>query len=282
MGFFKEFKDDFSQAVNGLVPGDGMDDHINTLDNDDMEVNTFDLDMDTESEFSKLNGLLEQVSEAEAVQAVAKPEQLGRLGQEFSRGKSEDRMADKTEQSGKREESMDGNSRQIMDMEPDVVSSEVTVITEGTDIKGDISASGSVDIRGKVAGMVTCGGKLAITGVLEGNSESAELFADAAKIEGEIKSSGTVKIGIGSVVIGNITASSAVIAGAIKGDIDVQGPAVVDTSAVIMGNIKSRSVQINNGAIIEGFCSQCYADVDVKGFFDDEENHEDVDHEEGN
>lgn len=70
-------------------------------------------------------------------------------------------------------------------------------------------------------------------------------------------------------MIGNITASSAVIAGAIKGDIDVQGPVVVDTSAVIMGNIKSRSVQINNGAVIEGFCSQSYADIDVQGLFED-------------
>lgn len=65
-------------------------------------------------------------------------------------------------------------------------------------------------------------------------------------------------------IIGNVTSSSAVIAGAIKGDIDVQGPVVVDTSAVVMGNIKSRSVQINNGAVIEGFCSQCYSDVDVE------------------
>ena len=68
-------------------------------------------------------------------------------------------------------------------------------------------------------------------------------------------------------IIGNISATSAVIAGAVKGDIDVQGPVVIDTSAVIMGNIKSRSVQINNGAVIEGFCSQCYAEIDVEGLF---------------
>ena len=72
---------------------------------------------------------------------------------------------------------------------------------------------------------------------------------------------------MGSVIVGNITATSAVIAGAIKGDIDVQGPVVVDTSAVVMGNIKSRSVQINNGAVIEGFCSQCYSDIDVESLF---------------
>jgi cytoskeletal protein CcmA (bactofilin family) len=103
--------------------------------------------------------------------------------------------------------------------------------------------------------------------MINGNSASAEFFADVARIEGEVVSTGTVKIGAGSVIIGNITASSAVIAGAVKGDIDVQGPVVIDTSAVIMGNIKSRSVQINNGAIIEGFCSQCYADVDIQGIF---------------
>ena len=116
-------------------------------------------------------------------------------------------------------------------------------------------------------GIITCNGKLFVTGVINGNSAASEFFADVAKVEGEVVSTGTVKIGAGSVIVGNITASSAVIAGAVKGDIDVQGPVVVDTSAVIMGNIKSRSVQINNGAIIEGFCSQCYADVDVKGLF---------------
>ena len=62
-------------------------------------------------------------------------------------------------------------------------------------------------------------------------------------------------------------ASSAVIAGAIKGDIDVQGPVIVDTTAIVMGNIKSKLVQINNGAVIEGFCSQCYSDNSPKKFF---------------
>ena len=100
-----------------------------------------------------------------------------------------------------------------------------------------------------------CNGKLVVTGVVNGNSSASEFFADAAKIEGEVVSTGTIKIGLGSVIIGNVTSTSAVIAGAIKGDIDVQGPVVVDTSAVVMGNIKSRSVQINNGAVIEGFCS---------------------------
>ena len=86
-------------------------------------------------------------------------------------------------------------------------------------------------------------------------------------LTGEISAKG--KIGQNSVVIGNVAASSAVIAGAVKGDIDVKGPVILDASAIVMGNIKSKSVQINNGAVIEGMCSQCYAEVNPTDFFND-------------
>ena len=144
---------------------------------------------------------------------------------------------------------------------------EEAVITKGMTITGDLETTGSVEVNGAIKGNVKCNGKIVVTGSIAGNSETSEFFADSAKVEGEIKSTGTVKIGHGSVIIGNITASSAVIAGAIKGDIDVQGPVVVDTSAVVMGDIKSRSVQINNGAVIEGHCSQSYSDIDVNSLF---------------
>ena len=37
--------------------------------------------------------------------------------------------------------------------------------------------------------------------------------------------------------------------------------------AIIVGDIKSKSVQINNGATINGRCLQVYADVDVESIF---------------
>ena len=86
MGFFKEFKDDFSQAVNELMPGeDELTEKEDTLENDDMVVNTLDAEVDTESELSKLNGLLEQVTEQPAPQAVVKPQQVAELEKEFTR-----------------------------------------------------------------------------------------------------------------------------------------------------------------------------------------------------
>ena len=156
-------------------------------------------------------------------------------------------------------------------IQPDNVQDETSVITASTVLSGDLQSAGSFDIQGTINGNITCNGKIVVTGVINGNSTASEFFADVAKVEGEVVSTGTVKIGAGSVIIGNISAASAVIAGAVKGDIDVQGPVVVDTSAVVMGNIKSRSVQINNGAVIEGFCSQAYADIDVQGLFDGRE-----------
>ena len=136
-------------------------------------------------------------------------------------------------------------------------------------IRGDISSQGSVDVIGAIEGNIDILGKLNITGTIDGASKAADVYAEKARINGDVHSSASIKIGQNSIIIGNIYASSAVIAGAVKGDIDVKGPVILDTSAIVMGNIKSKSVQINNGAVIEGLCSQCYADVSPSSFFED-------------
>ena len=147
---------------------------------------------------------------------------------------------------------------------------ETGIIIAGMVVNGDITADGNLDVQGTVKGNIAVEGKLQVTGTIEGNSNAEEVFADGAKIIGEIKCNGSVKIGESSVVRGNVTATAAVIAGAVKGDIDVQGPVILDSTAMIMGNIKSKSIQINNGAAIEGLCSQCYADVSPASFFGEE------------
>lgn len=275
MGFFKEFKEDFSDAVNELVPG-GDSKELE----DDAVVNTIDEDIDVASELSKLDGLLEQVAKKvdnnESVAMAPQPKTAARpkaaqpqpqreasaIREEESKMEAPTRAVPAREQ-----EEMSAMSASPTAPSAPVASDENAIITAGMRITGNLESSGSIEVQGGIEGNVSCNGKLIVTGTIRGNSASAEFFADSAKIEGEVSTSGTVKIGVGSVIIGNISATSAVIAGAVKGDIDVQGPVVVDTSAVIMGNIKSRSVQINNGAVIEGFCSQSYAEVDVEGLF---------------
>ncbi|MCR5426562.1 MAG: polymer-forming cytoskeletal protein [Lachnospiraceae bacterium] len=148
-------------------------------------------------------------------------------------------------------------------------SEETSVITGGVVLDGNLTTEGSLDLLGTVNGNLSVGGKLNVTGGITGNSNAREIFAENAKICGDLTSDSAIKIGEGTVIIGNITALSAAIAGAVKGDIDVHGPVILDATAIVMGNIKSKSVQINNGATLEGNCSQCYADVSPTSFFDE-------------
>ncbi|MCR5788609.1 MAG: polymer-forming cytoskeletal protein [Lachnospiraceae bacterium] len=147
---------------------------------------------------------------------------------------------------------------------------ETGVIIKEMSVTGDIISEGNLEIQGSVKGNIKLAGKLKVGGSIEGNSDVEEVFADSAKITGDLRATGAVKIGQGTVVKGNINATSGVIAGAIKGDIDIVGPVILDSTAIIMGNIKSRTLQINNGAVIEGLCSQCYAEVNPSSFFDKE------------
>lgn len=282
MGLFKDFKDDFSQAVNELVPGG---EPLEAADsNDGLVVDTLGEEVDVKSELSKLDGLLEQVKdtkpvieeltpireekEEKTVKEVKEPVHQPAANQFVDPALEELIRKTQTPTVKENKPMSDVVTNPITPVDPAAATDETSIITASTVLTGNLESSGSFDIQGTINGNVVCNGKLNVTGMINGNSNSSEFFADVAKIEGEVVCTGTVKIGAGSVIIGNIAASSAVIAGAVKGDIDVQGPVVVDTSAVIMGNIKSRSVQINNGAVIEGFCSQCYADIDVQGLFD--------------
>ena len=258
MGFFKDFKEDFNDALDEMA---GTAEPAS----EEVMVNTLDGDIDVESELNKLDGLLEQVTKkvetpaekAQAVTASSTEQPKEEKKSFFSETQKENKM--------EAPKSMDAMGNVSEANKP--ASDENAVITSGMKVTGNVESIGSIEVQGDIIGDVTCNGKLVVTGKVNGNSSSAEFFADAAKIEGEVVTTGTAKVGVGSVIIGNITATSAVIAGAVKGDIDVNGPVVVDTSAVVMGNIKSRSVQINNGAVIEGFCSQSYADVDVNSVF---------------
>lgn len=262
MGFFKDFKEDFSDAVNELTPGGEVEEK------DDVMVNTLEGDIDVDSELSKLDGLLEKVAQKVDEPAVQQEVQTPTPVVSAPVENKVEKVVEKKET-----RRMDVNTTPVQNaraMAPTAAdaSEEKAVITSGMTINGDLESTGSIDVEGLIKGNVTCNGKLVVTGTIRGNSSASEIFADSAKIEGEIAATGTVKVAAGSVIIGNIAASSAVIAGAVKGDIDVQGPVVVDTSAVVMGNIKSRSVQINNGAVIEGMVSQSYADVDIERVFE--------------
>lgn len=279
MGFFSDLKEDLSQAVNELIPEE---EQIRTREEqaektevslDEMLKNIDDFQLPTDAETEQREGVgqekpaaQETVTRQTASSAEQKPdEDMEKLLAEML-GKSEQEKPEKQETAVQENK---GAERKMEFENSRMVSDETSVITEGMTITGDIMTQGSIDVVGTVNGNIDALGKLNITGHVNGNSKAAEIYAESAKINGEVVSDGAVKIGASSVIIGDISATSAAIAGAVKGDIDVRGPVILDASAIVMGNIKSKSVQINNGAVIEGMCSQCYAEVSPTIFFDD-------------
>lgn len=231
MGFFQELKEDLSQAVNELVPDEDLETvEVQQADSFDTEA----LLEKAEADFTEELELKVEVEEPVVTESV------------YTKASESELYSTAA-----------------------VPADELSTITAKMVVKGDIDAEGSLDLFGSVIGNIKTLGKLNVTGVITGNSEAAEVFAQGAKIVGDVTSLGGVKIANGTVVRGNIYATSAVIAGAVKGDIDVKGPVILDASAIVMGNIKSKSVQINNGAVIEGLCSQCYAEVNPSSFFGD-------------
>lgn len=213
-----------------------------------------------------------KVTEPEMPEKTVKPEVVIEKSEEVIEERKEPEENKMSEEKGvisinSVEEEKTGKAAEEAAYNLEDVDTETTYITKGTKLTGDLETDGSIDIIGTIEGSVSCKGKVVIGGNVTGNITAGEVYANSAKINGDIKSYGSVKVGVGSVIVGGIEGESAVIAGAVNGDIDVKGPVIVDSTAVIMGNIKSRSVQINNGAVIEGFCSQSYSDIDVKSFF---------------
>lgn len=274
MGFFSDLKEDLSQAVNELMP-----DEVETTEEATVEATeeveavveeTDDKEVVTEEETTE-----EVLEESDDEFTNQLEEMLNQLDAENSVEEEpvveDEDMTELLDAIAAPEQTKETKGERKMESTfsyTDEVEDETSVITKGMTISGDIVSKGSVDVLGQINGNIDILGKLNVTGAINGNSKASEVFADNAKIVGEVISDGSVKIGQSSVIIGNITATSAVVAGAVKGDIDVQGPVILDASAIVMGNIKSKSVQINNGAVIEGMCSQCYADVSPTSFFE--------------
>jgi cytoskeletal protein CcmA (bactofilin family) len=284
MGFFKDFKEDFTQAVNELLPDDTLD----LEETDEQMVNTLDMDEekdeDTSEEEEKLTEWLEDLS-GEVTDDEEDIENKPYINsfdlednlEEFEEEEGETmednvdlELLDALNAEEEAETTLENKENEMPKLRATSISNddEVTVIAKGTTINGSISSDGSLDILGNVTGDIECLGKLSITGKIVGNTSATEVYVNSERMEGSITSEGSVKVGLGTVIIGDIVATSGVVAGAVKGEIDVNGPIVIDSTAIIKGNIKAKSVQINNGAVIEGFCSLSYSAVDVDNIFE--------------
>lgn len=298
MGFFKEFKDDLSQAVNELLPEDELSLEEAKLESElkdepeleDQLVNTLDMDesaLDEAADNEKMKEWLDEFAQKEESEMDNTRGSFDELQKEDSLDLEENKEDIREDEGNNMDDNIDLDLLDVLTAEEEsekagnkeiaaprlravsnLTEDAVTVITKGTTINGSISSEGSLDIMGTITGDIDCLGKLTISGKVIGNSSAAEIYVNCERLEGNVISEGSVKIGLGTVVIGDITGTEGVIAGAVKGEVDINGPIVIDSTAIIKGNIKAKAVQINNGAVIEGFCSLSYSDINVDNIFE--------------
>lgn len=279
MSFFKDLKEDIAQSVNELT--ESLDENLAVDDEKTKEtvsMSELTTDFPPEEPTEEVPELVVENNETEEneIAVAAEPEEVIEESVEApveevvdEPEEIEESVEDYEEEDVMNEEAMEGASidnTPVEEVEDDA--QEVTVITKGTTINGGIKSDTSLVVKGTIEGDVECEGKLTITGKVAGNTIASEIYVNTPRLEGDINSRGIVKIDVGTVVIGSISCTSVLVAGAVKGNIEVNGPVIVDSTAVVKGDIKAKSIQINSGAVIDGHCSLAYADVDLDSFFE--------------
>ena len=161
------------------------------------------------------------------------------------------------------------NNEAMKAMNEERLNGTVTVITENTTITGSISSDGSLEVMGTITGDIECVGKVYINGKVSGGVVASEIYVNTPKLNGGLISEGTVRIGVGTVVLGDVTGSSAYIAGAVRGNIDIEGPLVIESTAILKGDIKAKTITIKSGAVVDGYCSLYQTAVDMDKIFEE-------------
>jgi cytoskeletal protein CcmA (bactofilin family) len=157
------------------------------------------------------------------------------------------------------------------------LSNDTAYIPKGTVINGDIEITGKLDMYGEVNGNITSDNHINIVGDVTGNIKAEKIDTRDSYIVGNIECSDNTAIHENTVIFGNLNANNLVIDGAIQGKIDVKGDIIVGDSAIVDSDIKAKTIQVSNGAAINGYCSLCYADINVSEFFPVEEKAQESD-----
>ena len=153
---------------------------------------------------------------------------------------------------------------------------ETAIIPKGTVINGNIVISGKLDMYGVVNGDIRSDNQVNIAGNVTGNINAQDLFAKDSFIVGQIACEKGAAVRENTVILGDIIAEDLVVDGAIQGNIDVRNGITIGKRAIVDSDIKAKTIQVNNGASINGTCSLCYADVDLSEVFPVIEEPEDL------
>lgn len=146
-------------------------------------------------------------------------------------------------------------------------SADTAVIPSGTVINGNISITDKLEIYGEVNGNINSGNRVDICGDIIGNIKANDLYAKDSYIVGQIDCAQDAVVHEKTVILGDINAENLVIDGAVQGRLDIRNNITVGGKAIMDSDIKAKTIQVTNGAVLNGHCSTCYADETAKDFF---------------
>lgn len=155
----------------------------------------------------------------------------------------------------------------IMDNYGAINNTETAIIPKGTVINGNIAIEGKLEMYGEVNGDINSDSRVNISGDVTGNIKANDLYAKDSFIVGQIQCAQGAVIRENTVILGDIEAQNLVIDGAVQGKIDIREGITVGDTAILDSDIKAKTIQVNNGAAINGHCSLCYADIKLEDIF---------------
>ena len=107
-------------------------------------------------------------------------------------------------------------------------------------------------------------------GNVSGLIQALDLYTKDSFIVGRIDCEQSTVVRENTIILGDINAESLVVDGAVQGKLDIRDGITIGDKAIIDSDIKAKTIQVSNGAAINGTCSLCYANVNVKDFFPEE------------
>lgn len=135
---------------------------------------------------------------------------------------------------------------------PEIISDEVSVITPGTTIVGDINTNGALKINGSIKGNVHASATVELTGRVIGDIEADEVVINASIVKGNINARSTVTIDGGTTVVGDVSGRLVETNGKIKGNLTAEERGHFQANSILVGNLVSGTVVIDEGAMLKG------------------------------
>ena len=131
----------------------------------------------------------------------------------------------------------------------------LTIIGATTNLIGNLTVDGTLEIRGKIKGDLNVVKNITINGgEIEGNisCENLKNNPGASKVIGDIVAKNDVFLNESKVMKGNISAKNASVAGHLEGNVDCNNSLIICKTATIDGNITAATFQVESGAQING------------------------------